>query len=290
VKIVPVELPVQAYYPDIRPFVAEDLLAAAKAAVKTAGDKQANLQAELDEANREIAQGPRASASAAPLDYDKQIKPIFEQRCASCHLGRGTSGGLSLASEATLKVGGKNGPAVIAGKSASSLLLKLLKGQKEPRMPLSGPPLEEAQVALIADWIDRLPRKKPEEIVKEHPGLISAAQKDIVAAKAEVVAMEARIRVEQAKYAKVPDPNFEKLTDEAKLRERDANLLRAEENFFPCAMKMTEAMAAPAQDEEQRNGARAEHCRGQEKSGSGPARVEQAGRCVQPAGQASIRK
>jgi mono/diheme cytochrome c family protein len=248
VKIAPIELPVEAYYPDMRSFVAGDLLTGAKAAVKAAEEKKAKLEAELDEAKRE----PLANASAAPLDYNKQIKPIFEQRCASCHLGRGTSGGLSLASEATLKAGGKNGPAVIAGKSSASLLLKLLKGEKEPRMPLSGPPLDPPQVALIADWIDRLPRKKPEEIVKEHPGLISAAQKDIVAAQAEVVAMEARVRAEQAKYAKVPDPNLEELTEEAKLKERDANLLRAEESFFRAQLKMTEAMAAPAQDEEQR--------------------------------------
>ena len=119
-------------------------------------------------------------------------------------------------------------------------------------MPLSGPPVEGPQVALIADWIDRLPRKKPEEIVKERPGLISAAQKDIAAAKAEVVAIEARVRAEHAKYAKTPNPGLDKLIEAVKLKEREANLLRAEESFFRAQLKMSEAMAAPAQDDEQR--------------------------------------
>ena len=251
INIAPVELPVEAYYPDVRPFVATDLMASAKAAVKASEDKLGKLRAELEAAQRELGQ-PAQAVSGPPIDFAKEVKPIFELRCASCHLGRGTSGGLSLSSEPTLKAGGKSGPAVIPGKSAESLLMKLLTGQKEPRMPLSGPPLEDAQIKLIAGWINRLPRKKPEEIVKEQPGLISAAEKEIIAAKAEVVALEARIRVEHAKYAQSPSPELEKLTDEAKLKEREANLLRAEDSFFRAQLKMTEAMATPVADEEQR--------------------------------------
>ena len=115
--------------------MAGDLLAAAKAAVKTAEEKQLKLQGELEAASREMGNGPRANTAGLPLDFDKRIKSIFEQRCANCHLGRASGGGLSLSSEATLKVGGKSGPAVIAGKSADSLLMKLLRGQQERACP-----------------------------------------------------------------------------------------------------------------------------------------------------------
>ncbi|MBL8212264.1 MAG: DUF1553 domain-containing protein [Bryobacterales bacterium] len=251
IKIAPVELPVEAYYPDIRRFVATDLTKAAHDAVKAAEDKLAKLRAELEAARLESSQ-PQAAPAGPPLDYDKQIKHLFESRCGNCHVGRGTSGGLSLNSEATAKAGGKSGPAVIPGKSADSLLLLLIQGKKQPRMPLSGPPLDDTQIALIADWINRMPRKSPAEVLKEHPGLISATEKEVLAARAEVVALAARIKVEHARHAQPPSPDLESLSEDAKRKERDANLLRAEENFLRAQLKMSEAMAAPAVDEKQR--------------------------------------
>jgi mono/diheme cytochrome c family protein len=65
-------------------------------------------------------------------------------------------GKLRLDSEAAILRGGVSGPAVIAGKSADSLLLKrILVLTDAPRMPMSGPPLPAAQVALIRAWIDQ---------------------------------------------------------------------------------------------------------------------------------------
>jgi hypothetical protein len=50
--------------------------------------------------------------------------------------------------------GGKDGPAVIAGNPAKSELIKRLKGQKEPRMPFTGPPWVTAdEIKTIESWI-----------------------------------------------------------------------------------------------------------------------------------------
>ncbi|HUQ91573.1 MAG TPA: DUF1553 domain-containing protein [Bryobacteraceae bacterium] len=252
VKIAPVELPVEAYYPDVRPFVAVDLMNAARAKVKATEEKLAKLHRELDEARRELTE-PAREAAGEPVDFLKEIQPIFEQRCAACHQGRNSKGGLSLSSEQTIKAGGKSGPAVIAGKSGESLLIQFLQGSKQPRMPLNGAPLGDAQTALIAKWIDRLPRKKPAEIVKDNLALIAATEKELATAKAAVVALDARIKAEHAKYGKLPSPDLEKLMEEAQAVEREANLLKTEESFFRAQQKMTEAMAGPTpKDDDQR--------------------------------------
>ncbi len=251
IKIDPVELPSEAYYPDIRPFVATDLAAEAKANVKTVEERLARVHREIEEARTELA-NPRPEPTGPAVDYGKEIRPLFEERCANCHLGRNAKGGLSLATEQAIKSGGKNGPSVTAGNGAGSLLIQYLKGEKQPRMPLNGSALDDGKIALVAKWIDRMPRKKPAEVIEEGPFLISATEKELAAAKASAAALETRIRAEHAKYAKPPVENAGELAEAARIAEREAHLLRADENLFRAQRKMTEAMSAPAKDEEQR--------------------------------------
>jgi hypothetical protein len=50
--------------------------------------------------------------------------------------------------------GSENGPIAIAGKPENSELILRLKGIKQPRMPMTGPPyLTEQEVSLIEQWI-----------------------------------------------------------------------------------------------------------------------------------------
>lgn len=44
---------------------------------------------------------------------------------------------------------------VEAGNSANSLIIKILKGQVSPQMPLNGTPLPAATIDSIAKWIDQ---------------------------------------------------------------------------------------------------------------------------------------
>lgn len=250
-KIAPVELPVEAFYSDIRPFVGEDLLKEAKSAVTAVEEKLAKLHKELDQARIEAAD-PKPEPTGPKVDFVKEIKPILEESCSACHLGRNGKGGFSAGSEQSIRAGGKSGPAVVAGRSAESLLIRFLKGEKQPRMPLNGPAVADAKIALIARWIDGLPHRKPEEIIKENPVLISATEKEIKAAKAHVIAVEARIQAEHAKYAKPPAGNREKLHEAAIKAEREANLLKAEEQLFRAQHKMSEAMAGDPKDDEAR--------------------------------------
>jgi mono/diheme cytochrome c family protein len=246
----PVEIPVEAFYSDIRPFVADDLVKEAKAAVKAVDDQLGKLRAELERAKAEAAK-QMAEASGPNVDF-AEVKAIFEESCSACHLGRNGKGGLSIGSEQAIRTGGKSGPAVVAGRSGESILIQFLKGEKQPRMPLNGPPVAGSKIDLIARWVDGLPHRKPGDIVKENPVLITAAEKEKEAALAAVVALEARVKAEHAKYAKPPSAELEKLHEAAVKAEREANLLKAEEQLFRAQHKMSEAMAEIPKDDDAR--------------------------------------
>ena len=93
-------------------------------------------------------------ASAAP-DYSRDIRPILEKRCYSCHSRLKQEGKLRLDAGALIHKGGKNGPVMAPGKSAASKIVKRLITQDEnDRMPPEGKPLSPDQIALIKSWID----------------------------------------------------------------------------------------------------------------------------------------
>jgi mono/diheme cytochrome c family protein len=92
---------------------------------------------------------------AAAHDFAREVQPIFERRCVSCHGPARQKGDLRLDGGAWLSKGGASGPVVVAGKSAESLLVDhLLEREGAARMPPEGEPLSKAEIALISGWID----------------------------------------------------------------------------------------------------------------------------------------
>jgi mono/diheme cytochrome c family protein len=97
--------------------------------------------------------GAGAAAPAAATTY-AELQPVFQQRCVMCHGSASPAAGLSLDSLAGVLKGSARGPVVVAGQPAASELVKRLKGQSQPRMPLTGPPwLGDADVARLEAWI-----------------------------------------------------------------------------------------------------------------------------------------
>jgi hypothetical protein len=100
----------------------------------------------------------RQSAPDAPapaVDFARDIQPIFESRCYECHGPKKARGSLRLDDPAEIREGGMSGPAVTAGDSEQSVLVRRLLGlDGEDRMPLDEDPLPEAEIALIRRWID----------------------------------------------------------------------------------------------------------------------------------------
>jgi hypothetical protein len=104
---------------------------------------------------------PTATAPLSKLS-DIQAK-VFTQSCAlsGCHGSTNTQAGLFLtegnAFAELVNVQGENFPAfkrVIPDSSSNSLLIKILKGEISPRMPLNRDPLSAAVIDSIAKWID----------------------------------------------------------------------------------------------------------------------------------------
>ncbi|MFO0928186.1 MAG: c-type cytochrome domain-containing protein [Gemmataceae bacterium] len=92
----------------------------------------------------------------SPVAYEKDIEPIFVNKCNFCHSGNLKEGKFDLSSYETMMRGGKRGPAIIPGKGAESLLYKLSAKIIRPYMaPRSEEPLTPEELALIKLWIDQ---------------------------------------------------------------------------------------------------------------------------------------
>jgi hypothetical protein len=103
-------------------------------------------------ASAAFAQAP--GLSGRQIEFGRDVHPVLQSRCASCHASAVRQGGLSIASADSLKQGGTNGPAIVPGNSSASLLVDRITGKKQPLMPLGGPPLSEREIAIIRQWID----------------------------------------------------------------------------------------------------------------------------------------
>ena len=106
-----------------------------------------------------------ASASAAELpapaarqvDFVKDIQPIFQQACVSCHGAEKQKSGFRLDIKAAALRGGVDfPPAIHPGQSSESPLIRFVAGlDPKIRMPSKGDPLTPEQISLLRAWIDQ---------------------------------------------------------------------------------------------------------------------------------------
>ncbi|HRQ88608.1 MAG TPA: PSD1 and planctomycete cytochrome C domain-containing protein, partial [Bacteroidia bacterium] len=83
--------------------------------------------------------------------FEKDVRPILKANCFHCHGEDGeTKGGLDVRLARFLAKGGDSGPAIVAGKPAESHLLEVLKSGE---MPKEKPPLSDADIATIEQWL-----------------------------------------------------------------------------------------------------------------------------------------
>lgn len=95
-------------------------------------------------------------ATTAPVDFVRDIQPIFQANCYGCHGPKKQEGSFRLDHKPTALRGGESGVVIEPGKSADSLLVELVAGVvTDRRMPPEGQPLTAEQVAKIRGWIDQ---------------------------------------------------------------------------------------------------------------------------------------
>jgi mono/diheme cytochrome c family protein len=105
-----------------------------------------------------LAVPPRAAVVAEQeqrVNFARDIQPIFEQNCTSCHGAKKAAGQLRLDVKSSALKGGISGPVIVPGSSKDSRLVHRILGEGgEQRMPFNMPPLSEQQILLISRWID----------------------------------------------------------------------------------------------------------------------------------------
>src|SRR5206468_2640697 len=90
-----------------------------------------------------------------PIDFGRDIQPIFAERCYSCHGAEKQKSGFRLDLKDRAMAGGDTGKVIVPGKSRDSLLYRYVAGlHAEIHMPPKGEALGSNQVALLAKWID----------------------------------------------------------------------------------------------------------------------------------------
>lgn len=106
---------------------------------------------------------PEKNIAVGP-NFDRDIQPIFDTNCVTCHQAAGASGGLNLESGTAYKsiVSVKSGESplvyIAAGKPENSYLVRKLEGThiqaggSGERMPLTGP-LDSKSLAVIREWV-----------------------------------------------------------------------------------------------------------------------------------------
>ena len=95
----------------------------------------------------------RALLEAQDPSYLRDIRPILDKHCTSCHQPASKQSDLDLTTYAGLQAGGKRGPAFVAGSSEQSLVIQFITAAVKPSMPMGQPPLAAADVSAIREWI-----------------------------------------------------------------------------------------------------------------------------------------
>jgi Protein of unknown function (DUF1553)/Protein of unknown function (DUF1549)/Planctomycete cytochrome C/NPCBM/NEW2 domain len=91
----------------------------------------------------------------APEFFEQIIRPVLHDRCVGCHGANQQRSELRLDAKQFAFRGGGNGPVIVSGKSADSLLWQRVSStDDDERMPPNGKPLTAEQLASFKAWID----------------------------------------------------------------------------------------------------------------------------------------
>jgi hypothetical protein len=78
---------------------------------------------------------------------------LLVQHCVKCHGGEKTKGEFDLTTREGLIKGGEQGSAIVPGKPAESLLVRLIRHEDEPNMPEDADKLPDEAIDRISAWI-----------------------------------------------------------------------------------------------------------------------------------------
>jgi len=101
-------------------------------------------------------QSSGSSRAGRTIDFVRDVQPIFQRACYSCHGPDKQKSGYRLDVRDVALAGGELfGPNIIAGNSAKSTLVEFIAADGALQMPPEGPPLSADEVANIRAWVDQ---------------------------------------------------------------------------------------------------------------------------------------
>ncbi len=103
---------------------------------------------------QEPAPVPVAVAATNQVDYAKDIRPIFDKSCVSCHGARKASAGFRADRREDFLRDTPAGALVRPGNSADSPLIKIITGETKMRRSAASHILSRENIALVKAWID----------------------------------------------------------------------------------------------------------------------------------------
>ena len=109
-----------------------------------------------------------AAAHGAEVEFSRDIKPILQVHCLSCHGAEKPKGGLSLTTRAKAIEGGDQGPALVPGKATESSLYTttILPPDDDMAMPPKGERLLKEQTEMLRVWIEAGAKWPEEEVLQ----------------------------------------------------------------------------------------------------------------------------
>ena len=98
-----------------------------------------------------------SKSTTAPqrVDFNRDVRPIFNSQCMSCHGGVKQAGNVSFSYREQALGKGKSGrPVIVPGNPrVSELMARITSTDPEIRMPLHGAPLPQTQIDVLRRWI-----------------------------------------------------------------------------------------------------------------------------------------
>ena len=96
-------------------------------------------------------------AASQQVDFNRDIRPIFNAHCITCHGGVKQAGGISFSYREQVLGKGKSGrPTVVPGSPrASELMARITSNDPEYRMPLHQQPLSGDEIGRLRRWIEQ---------------------------------------------------------------------------------------------------------------------------------------
>ena len=151
----------------------------------------------------EVAIAKLPPPAARPIDFAKDIQPIFADHCYVCHGPHKQESALRLDQKERALKGGETfgAAAIVPGKSAASVLVQAVAHtHPDLAMPKKGDALTAEQVGLLRAWIDQ---------GAVWPAANAAQGRDLKAQWAFKAPVKPKLpRVQDQKWARTPVDNF----------------------------------------------------------------------------------